>query len=219
MTLAQKRKEFSASAGRNKVQEVDRKVQNFKITLKGQSLTPEDLVKAEESIILYVQKHKFEAEIASLKSGFKTISKESMLYKLDPVLDDGILRVGDRLNKAALPAESKHPMILSEDMYVSTLILRYIHNQLGHVGRNHMLSRSRQKYWITNTNSAARKVISDCIVCKRNRGKLIEQKMADLSEERVLPEKAPFTKVGIDYFGPIDVNPLTPAVTNMQQTV
>lgn len=108
MTLAQKRKEFSASAGLNKEQEVDRKVQNFKVTLKGQNLTPGDLVKAEESIILYVQKHKFEAEIASLKSGFKTISKESTLYKLDPVLDDGILRVGGRLNKAALPAESKH---------------------------------------------------------------------------------------------------------------
>ena len=204
MTLAQKRKEFRASAGLNKDQEVERKVQNFKAPLKRQSLTPEDLVQAEESIILYVQKQKFEAEITSLKSGFKTISKESTLYKLDPMLDDGILRVGGRLDNAALSAESKHPVILSKDMHVATLILRYIHDQLGHAGRNHMLSRLRQKYWITKANSAARKIISDCTVCKRNRGKLIEQKMADLPEERVLPEKAPFTNVGVDYFGPID---------------
>lgn len=72
---------------------MDRKVQSFKVTLKGQHLIPEDLVKAEMSIILYVQRHKFEAEIASPRSEFRTISKGSTLYKLALVLDDGILRV------------------------------------------------------------------------------------------------------------------------------
>lgn len=43
------------------------------------------------------------------------------------------------------------------------------------------------------------------VVCIRHRGRLTEQKMADLPKERVLPDKAPFTDVGIDYFGPIDV--------------
>lgn len=76
MTLAQKRKEFSASAGLNKDKEVDRKVHSFAVTLRGH-LIPEDLEKAEMSIILYVQRHKFEAEIASPKSEFKTISKGS----------------------------------------------------------------------------------------------------------------------------------------------
>ena len=61
------------------------------------------------------------------------------------------------------------------------------------------------KYWIINAKSAARKVISDCVVCRRNRGRLLEQKMADLPAERVLPDEAPFTHVGIDYFEPIEV--------------
>lgn len=120
-------------------------------------------------------------------------------------MDGEILRVGGRLSKAAMPTESKHPVILSKDLHISTLILRHIHQQLGHTGRNHMLSRLWQKYWIISANSAARKVISDCVVCRRNRGKPGEQKMADLPEERVLPDKAPFTDVGVDYFGPIDV--------------
>ncbi len=29
--------------------------------------------------------------------------------------------------------------------------------------------------------------------------------MADLPEERVIPDLTPFTNVGVDYFGPVDV--------------
>ncbi|XP_032437291.1 uncharacterized protein LOC116731570 isoform X3 [Xiphophorus hellerii] len=68
-----------------------------------------------------------------------------------------------------------------------------------------MLSRLRRKYWIISANSAARKILSDCVTCRRNRGKLLEQKMADLPQERVKPDKPPFLDVCVDYFGPIDV--------------
>lgn len=150
--LGQKMKEFCASAGLGKEKcetqehKVVKKIQSFKATLKGQSLTPEDLAEAEWSIIQYVQRDKFKAEIASLKSDFKNVTKESLLYKLDPVMDGDVLRVGGRLSKAALPAESKHPAILSKDLHVSTLIMRHIHFKLGHAGRNHMLSSLRRKY-------------------------------------------------------------------------
>lgn len=59
-----------------------------------------------------------------------------------------------------------------------------------------MLSRLSQKYWIINANSAARKVISDPVVCRRNIGKVLEQEMTDFHVVRVLPDKAPFTDVG-----------------------
>ena len=121
------------------------------------------------------------------------------------MLDNGLLRVGGRLNRLAMPEEAKHPIILSKDLHISTLLLRHIHEQLGHGGRNHMLSRLRKKYWIIKANSAARKIITDCVVCKRQRGRIGEQKMADLPLERILPDKPPFTDVGVDYFGPIEI--------------
>lgn len=64
---------------------------------------------------------------------------------------------------------------------------------------------SGKKYWITTANSAVRQVISKCVTCRRQRGKTVDQKMADLPKERVLPDEAPFTNVGVDYFGPIDI--------------
>ncbi|XP_057687730.1 uncharacterized protein LOC130913275 [Corythoichthys intestinalis] len=208
--LHQKRTETHAAVCKvekdlhKQTEEVTKRMQVFKRTLGGQYLHPEDLAKAEKTILCFVQGLKFEKEIATLKSGI-TLKKDSQLYKLDPVLDDGLLRVGGRVRRSSMPEETKHPIILTKDFHVSTLILRHIHQQLAHGGRNHVLSHLRKKYWITNANSAIRKVISECVTCKRQRGKIGDQKMADLPKERVLPDVAPFTNVGVDYFGPINV--------------
>ena len=76
---------------------------------------------------------------------------------------------------------------------------------VGHSGRNHMLSTLRRKYWILHANAAARAVIRECLACKLRRQRAGNQKMADLPVDRVSPELPPFTQVGVDYFGPIDV--------------
>ncbi|XP_063063815.1 uncharacterized protein LOC134456380 [Engraulis encrasicolus] len=133
------------------------------------------------------------------------VSNSSKLCRLDPVLDDSLLRVGGRLHRSAMPDDTKHPCILPTDSHISVLLLRHIHERSGHSGRNHMLSELHKKYWIKKGNSVARKVISKCVTCRRRRGKVGQQKMADLPLERILPDLPPFTNVGLDYFGPIEV--------------
>lgn len=169
------------------------------------SLSVSDLSRAESSIIHFCQKATFREEISVLKGGASGIKKTSSIYRLDPVLKDDLLRVGGRLSRAALPEELKHPVIVSKGQHVSNLMLQHIHKQLGHAGRNHMLSTLRRKYWITNANSACRKIISDHVVCRRYRGQPSEKKMADMPGERVIPDLPPFTNVGVDYVGPIEV--------------
>lgn len=68
-----------------------------------------------------------------------------------------------------------------------------------------MLSQLRQRYWIPSANSMVRQFLSRCVTCRKVKGKAQEQKMADLPEDRLLPDKPPFTNVGVDYFGPVDV--------------
>lgn len=170
-----------------------------------QKLSVSDLVRAEVAIIQYCQQTTFKDEISDLQNGASVVKRKSNIYKLDPVLHHGVLRVGGRLCRSALPAEQKHPLILSKGCHVSKLILRHIHQQLGHAGRNYMLSALRRKYWITNANAACRKTISECVVCRRYRGQPSVQKMADMPKERICADLPPFTNVGVDYFGPIEV--------------
>ena len=207
MLLVKRGKEHPSSqiSTRSNKQKWSCKFKDFRTSVGGQLLTVKDLADAERSVVIYVQRQAFSPEIATLQLIPPRVLKSSNLCRLDPVLDEGILRVGGRLHKSAMPEESKHPCILPKESHVSTLLLRHIHERSGHSGRNHMLSELRKRYWVIKGNSVARKVLSKCVMCRRVRGKAGEQKMADLPLERVLPDLPPFTNVGVDYFGPIEV--------------
>lgn len=103
-----------------------------------------------------------------------------------------------------MPDNTKHPSSLPKDLRTE-LIIDAIHKQLGHSGRNYVLSQLRQKYWVPNAHSAIRKVLSKCVVCRRIHGVRGQQQMADLPRDRVLLDEPPFTRTVVDYFGPFDV--------------
>lgn len=68
-----------------------------------------------------------------------------------------------------------------------------------------MLAKLREKFWIIHVPSAIRKLISRCVTCRRLKSKVEEQKMANLPKDRVGPDEPPFSRVGVDYFGPFEV--------------
>ncbi len=125
---------------------------------------------------------------------------------MDPFLDvDGILKVGGRLSKLAMSVTQQHPTILSKDSHVAKLIMRHIHKNTGHCGRNYMVSKLRQRFWVPCANALARKTINNSVFCRRHQVRTGEQKIALLPVERITPDLPPFTYAGIDYFGPIEV--------------
>lgn len=128
---------------------------------------------AEKDIIRVTQLEEFPGEIQSLRTDAHRSSR-SHIRKLDPFLQDKLLRTGGRLSQMAMPENRKHPVILPKHHHISKLVMKHIHEQLGHCGRNHMLAKLRQQYWIPATNSLARKIHSECAFCRRSHSHLGE---------------------------------------------
>ena len=121
----------------------------------------EDFQRAETAILKMVQEEAFPEEMKILRqvdvSNRKGESKlkaslkgASCLYRLDPFLDpDGVLRVGGRIKRSSLPYHIKHQAVLPRKGHVTTLIIRYYHQNIKHQGRGMTLNELRSNgFWI-----------------------------------------------------------------------
>ena len=163
-------------------------------------LDPLELQAAETAIVKSVQHKYFKGEVEALV-------KKSPIYILEPFLDEeGILQVGGRLKNAPLPEKTQHPIILPKNHHVSRLVARRAYEfQSGHSGKKYVLPLIRQTFWIVGARPLVKRVLKECVLCKRLKGKPEVQQMADLPAERVTPDNPPFSYVGVDCFGPFVV--------------
>ena len=149
------------------------------------------------------QKFQKEIKAKNMEKSSVKLSKSSTIYNLDPFMDaDGLIRVGRRLKHSHLNNSCKHPVLLPKHEKVTDLVLKWCHGKCAHGGRGAALNELRRSgYWVVNGNSAVRSKLFKCIQCRRLRGKLGIQKMADLPSSRLM-EVPPFTYCGVDMFGP-----------------
>lgn len=181
-----------------------------------QRLSPEVLTQATNIIVKVAQNEGFEEEVAAIasiqpqnESDRKSIKerkrelKKSHLYRLDPYVDDvGILRVGGRLRWSNLSTQERHPVLLPKGHHVSTLLLSHYHHEVHHQGRQITHGALRNAgYWLVGGHAAVAKLISSCVTCRKLRGSMLVQQMADLPPDRT-ETGPPFTNVGFDVFGP-----------------
>lgn len=175
--------------------------QDQKARQRDELITVSELRHAEHEILRYIQGQAFPQEAADLAKGTST-RKTSQILKLDPILKDGLIRVGGRLRKSSLPYNSKHQVIVPKNSWIATLIIKEAHLVSGHSGREYVLTAIRQRFWIVHANALTRRLLSSCYDCRKRHQKPNSQKMADLPAARITPDKPPFTNTGIDYFGP-----------------
>ncbi|XP_062610035.1 uncharacterized protein LOC134271839 [Saccostrea cucullata] len=159
---------------------------------------------AEKFLLRELQKQFFSKEIQCLKEK-SSLPKNSTISALCPFLDgDDLLRVGGRLNnvKHVLPTGEINPIIVPKNHHITTLLVRFYHESVRHQGRHITEGALRQNgFWLISAKRTVSSYIHKCVTCKKLRGKLEYQKMADLPCDR-LTSGPPFTSVGIDTFGP-----------------
>ncbi len=161
----------------------------------------------EETLLRLMQEHYLKSDMSALKGKLNRVTKQSHLQRLDPFIDNtGVIRVGGRLRKGKLASEVKFPIIIPKQSKIAKLIVAWAHMMVEHTGRTTTLNEIRNRgFWVVNSCSLTRGVLFKCVLCRELRGRCGQQKMADLPEERISGEEAPFTYCGVDYFGPLYV--------------
>ena len=164
--------------------------------------------KPAEIIVIRSAQHEAFADEIELLTKQKTtpLSKGCPLSKLNPIVNEnGILRVGGQLSRAELTDKERHPIIIPGLQLVTSLLVKHHHDQTKHQGRHFTYGRIREVgYQIIGTKRLVNRVIHKCVTCRKLRGRLEHQKMADLPNKR-LPPVPPFTYVGLDVFRPWQV--------------
>jgi hypothetical protein len=170
---------------------------------------PVNVIKDAEVVIhRAVQEEMYSDEIQSLSES-RSISTRNSLASLSPILgSDELLRIGGRLKNFRGSEHNDllhHPVIPPKNHHVSLLIVRHFHETVHHQGRHLTEGAIRSRgFWIVGSKRLVASVIYKCITCKKLRGKLEWQKMADLPKDRLDPSP-PFSYVGVDTFGPWSV--------------
>lgn len=132
------------------------------------------------------------------------VAKSSPLYRLSPIFQDGLIKVGGRLAHSQLAYKCQHPPILSAKDWSTTLLLRAVHVLSLHSGPSTMLGLLNARAHVVGAKRAIRSLSRKCVCCQRTYAKTTNQRMADLPACRVTPSP-PFHNVGVDYAGPLPV--------------
>ncbi|XP_055584715.1 uncharacterized protein LOC129737580 [Uranotaenia lowii] len=145
---------------------------------------------------------------SSPKELHKSIERTSKLYNKSPVLDEfGVIRMEGRTMRAEFSSfDSRYPIILPGKHIVTRKLVENYHQRCGHGSRETVVNEIRQRFCVENLRALVKKVTQDCTWCRMQKAKPCVPRMAALPKQRMAIGAEPFSYVGLDYFGPLEVS-------------
>lgn len=171
-------------------------------SLTSSHLSLAELRQAEQTLVRHSQEMAYPEAFQLLRSE-KFLPRGHPLAPLAPYIDEeGMLRVGGRLQKAELPTQGIHPILLPPRSHIVLLLVRRTHLLLLHAGPSTVASTLAATYHIPRINQLLRNISKSCVPCQRAYARTSRQCMGELPAIRTHPTR-PFEIVGIDFAGPI----------------
>ncbi|KAL0902136.1 hypothetical protein ABMA27_000080 [Loxostege sticticalis] len=165
-------------------------------------LSVQELKQSLNLIIHKAQLEMFPSEYAILKSG-KALPNKNRLISLSPFLDEnGIIRVGGRIQNSPYSFDTKHPILLCSKHHLTKILFSHFHLKLIHAGPQLLLANIRQTYWPLGGRNLAKATIHKCVRCCRFKADTIQPIMGQLPASRTQLEY-PFLHCCVDYAGPV----------------
>ena len=115
---------------------------------------------------------------------------------------NNVIRVKSKFPKQPL----SNPIILPKSNLLTTLVIRHVHETLGHAGTFAVIRELRKSFWIECILSAVKRCLNSCIVCKRINAKPIKLNQNTYRNFRIDPPKKCFRSIFIDHIGPIMIS-------------
>ncbi|UYV84532.1 hypothetical protein LAZ67_X002484 [Cordylochernes scorpioides] len=154
-----------------------------------EDLSTEEITKSEIILIRLIQRESFSGHEDKKLQGFKLLVDSS-----------GILRIKTKICKREDFANFRMPILLPSDHFLVSLLIRWNHETHGHAGLQTLLGILRENYWILRSRKTVKKIINQCIRCKRFTVTPATVESTSLPEDRVR-DAAVFEIVGVDLTG------------------
>ncbi|XP_055585016.1 uncharacterized protein LOC129737877 [Uranotaenia lowii] len=197
----------------NAIGYVFRYVHNFCQTSKrlpGRSghLEQAELIAAEKLIFRTIQNEVYSAEIAILREGGgRRIKRNSPLAQLSPFIDiDGVVRIESRISEAAfISYDTRNPIILPKKHHATELIVLWYHRKYLHCNTETIINELRQRFHVSSLRTMVRRIRKQCTHCQVYKASPAVPRMSPLPAARLRAFHRPFSFVGLDYFGPMNI--------------
>ncbi|XP_059060728.1 uncharacterized protein LOC131853727 [Achroia grisella] len=151
-------------------------------------LTYEEYENAERKLIRIIQ------------SRYKdNINMKNLLLFTD---DNGLLRLKTKIDKGTERYDFKYPIILPSEEPIVQRMVQQRHITLQHAGVQSLMCNLRETFWIIGLRKITRKVVSNCIRCKRFKAKSCYVPTGSLPTDRMEANMA-FETTGVDLAGPL----------------
>ena len=150
--------------------------------------------------LTYVQRKHFKEEVNAITSGKSTNLQRQLGLFID---DKGLLRSRGRLKNSCLSVGARSPILLPKTDNITSLIIEGNHRRNFHSGVSQTLAQTRYKFWIPHGRAVVRSVIRSCLVCRRCEGGPYQMPPMSLLPRYRVEESSPFSRTGLDYFGPL----------------
>ncbi|GFV31472.1 uncharacterized protein TNCV_3462781 [Trichonephila clavipes] len=129
---------------------------------------------AERKVLKIVQKQSFSNDTKSLVSQMQTL-----------VDSDGIIRIKSKIIMRKDVESIRYPIVLPSRHPIVTKLIIQKHIELLHAGVQTVMSALRENYWILKSRKTVRRVLSECIICKRFTVRPLTTLSPPLPEDRV----------------------------------
>ena len=134
-------------------------------------------------------------------------SEIPIITQLNLFLDkDGLLRVQSKMRKLRASYNERCPVLLAKDSPITKAIIWDLHSRtLKHAGAYKVLAHFRKEFYIPSAFATVRKILDECLLCKRSHGRCIKLNQNAYRDFRINPEKIPFRNCMVDHIGPFSV--------------